>query len=489
MYKIKGIVFFIFITTCVFINAQTIDLPVKSAKHVLYSSKVYVAGIQQLKSTNLKIYRLNPQLKVMDSVSVDLKTTKPLSFVELDTINDHLNVYVQEQKSTEVSVYRFTKNLRLVASIENEPVTAINALSLFAHDYYHLNSVLYTIRKNTDSSGNNYFLTKYNAGDHTKINKYEVVWQFPFERKYIQSIKILDVKFSVLFCYVNINSGKKAGQWLLQISTNSGKLLHANKISTVNSFYSCSKLLFDSVANSFALIGQKLMQTSTEPYSPKMEQKLPNQLLGYFIKIDTSGVILNQQEFKLLVSNQKLMKPGVKKFESKYLFNVHSIYGSLNEDNINIELDVYKNDNTSNCLSYCNTLLKKVTFEPVIKMDNPTLTDNLELEKFYFNTVEADPTGKVCFDSLANLPNWFYSKPTDIKLHFAIDENAKPFWYLKKQDIKTKAWIISKIFYNGKIYSSKVVYTSQNYTNAIPVSNKILVLSETESASKLQVLE
>lgn len=489
MNKIKGIVFFIFTTLCAFLPAQSIDLPIKSAKHILYSSKVYVAGIQQLKSTNLKVYLLNPQLKVMDSVSVDLKTSKPLSFVELDTLNDHLNIYVQEQKSTKVSVYRFTKKLKFLASIENEPVTTINALSLFAHDNYHLGSVLYTIRKNTDSSGNNFFLNKYKACDPAKINKYDVIWQFPFERKFIQSIKIIDVRYDILFCYANIISGKKAGQWLLQISANSGKLLHANKLSSDNAFYSSSKLLFDSVSTSFVMIGQKLMQSSTEPYLPLIAPKLPNQLIGYYIKLDTSGTLLDQQEFKLLISNQKLMKPGVKKVDSKYLFKVHSINGSLSEDNINLELDIYKNDNASNCLSYCNTLVKKVTFEPVLKMDNPTLTDNLELEKFYFNTVEADPTGKVCFDSLVNLPNWFYSRPADLKLHFAIDENAKPFWYLKKQDMKTKAWIIPKLFFNGKIYSSKVVYTSLNYTYAIPVSNKILVLSETESGTKLQVLE
>jgi hypothetical protein len=487
--KFKSIVFFILTTAAAFMDAQSIDLPIISAKHILYSSKVYIAGIQQLKSTSLKVYQLSPQLKLMDSVQVELKTTKPLSFVELDTLSDHLNVFVQEQKSTKVSVYRFTKKLKLVASSENESVTTINALGLFAHDYYHLGSFLYTIKKNTDSAGNNFFLHKYKAIDPTKINKYEVVWQFPFERKFIQSIKIIDVKFDILFCYVNINSGKKAGQWLLQINANSGKLLHANKISSDNSFYSSGKLLFDTLSTSFVMIGQKLVKSATEAYSPIITPKLPNQLLGYYIKLDTTGALLDQQEFKLLISNQKLMKPGVKKVEDKYLFKVQALTGSLSEDNINLELDFYKNDDASNCLSYCNTLTKKINFEPVIKLDNPTLTNNLELEKFYFNTLEADPTGKVCFDSLANLPNWFYGKPADSKLHFATEENAKPFWYLKKQDAKTKAWMISKLFFNGKIYSSKLVYTSPNYSYAIPVSNKIVVLSDTENATRIQLLE
>jgi hypothetical protein len=49
--------------------------------------------------------------------------------------------------------------------------------------------------------------------------------------------------------------------------------------------------------------------------------------------------------------------------------------------------------------------------------------------------------------------------------------------------------MISKLFFNGKIYSSKLVYTSPNYSYAIPVSNKIVVLSETDNATKIQLLE
>ncbi|MFN8230759.1 MAG: hypothetical protein U0V03_07560 [Bacteroidia bacterium] len=470
--------------------SQNITIPIISSNAILYKSNLFVVGVNKEKTQFLKIFKYSTKIQAIDSLSIPLKGYKKYTSIDIDTIHNYLNIYLQEEGKKIVSIYRLDNKLKLLSFLEDEDLTKVNALTRFTHDYFYFKNDLFTIKKTQDSMGFSFYLNKYTNINSSKINQYSKEWQFPFDRKNIQSVKIYNVVLDRVCCYVNINNGKNKGQWFLQICANTGKLLHANKLNyNSNNFYCFGALKFDSLNNSFSLVGQKLSDKQFNSNTNILAIKNHTILELYMQNIDTSANVTDQLEFKMPINDIKLIKPGIKKVENAYLFNISNYYGSLEEGVLKLEINLFKNDNNTNCFKYCNTQTKSINFGPDFEIDKTKLSTNLDIEKFYFNTDNKDLTGTLCFDSVANFCEWYYQKTPNVKLNYGLDNQAQSFWYLKKMDFKTNFQIISKLNVVGKSYKLNSVKSTLQFKSSICIDDKIIILTENEEGSFIELFK
>lgn len=485
---LNQIIFLILFLQINYYNSQTVFFPIKNCKSILFNGNVYVAGFQANK--NICLYKLNSNLKIIDSVKVELKSNSQFTSIDSDTIHNSINLYLQGVNNSSVSVYCFDNNLKLTQSIIDIENTKINALSRFSHDFYYNQLNLFVIKKIADSSGFSFYLTKHSLKDKIKFNQYNKDWQFAFGRKSIESAKIIKVVNQIICCYVNVIDGKKKGQWLLQIDEISGRLKHANKLNTTNDdFYAYGNINYDSTNSSFVLIGQKFNSNQFNPSKNLLAIKNVSVLTMYFNCVDTAGNVNDALAFKLPVNDIKLMKAGVKKVENSYLFNVSNFTGSLEYGKYNFDINLFKNDNNGKQFNYCNTINKEISFETAYTIDKQKLSTNLEIEKFYFNSDNSDLTGVIAYDSVKVFANWFYKKIPDVKFYFDKDELGKPFWVLKKLDLKTNAIQLSKISFIEKNYKTTNLLNTTELKDAFWFNKQLITLIESNNSVKLEVIK
>ena len=487
---LKTILFCLLLAFASLCYSQNITIPITSSNAILFKSNVFVVGIHKEKIQALKILKFSTKSQAIDSLLIPLKGIKKYTTIDVDTIHNYLNIYLQEEGKKFVTIYRLDNKLKLISFLEDEDLTKVNALIRFTHDYFYFKNDLFTIIKTQDSVGFSFYLNKYKNVNPSKINQYSKEWQFPFDRKNIQSVKIFNIIVDRVCCYVNINNGKNKGQWFLQICANTGKLLHANKLNNnTSNFYCYGALKFDSLNNSFSLVGQKLSDKQFNCNNNILTIKNHTILELYMQNIDTSANVTDQLEFKMQINDIKLIKTGVKKVENAYLFNISNYYGSLEEGILKLEINLFKNDNNTNCFKYCNTHIKNINFGPDFEIDKTKLSTNLDIEKFYFNSDYKDLTGTLCFDSIANFCDWYYQKTPSVKLNYGLDNQTQAFWYLKKYDFKNNSQLITKLNVVGKSYKLNTVKNTLQLKSTLCIGEELYILSENDTGSLLELFK
>lgn len=78
----------------------------------------------------------------------------------------------------------------------------------------HKNST-YTIRTSENSLGKQFYLTKYDVISNQKPFEYKQAWQYPLEKRNINTTHVFYADSEVVFIYVTILSGDRKMQWIL----------------------------------------------------------------------------------------------------------------------------------------------------------------------------------------------------------------------------------------------------------------------------------
>lgn len=339
----KSILFFILFA---FNNyAQNVNHSLINADAFSYKNHLYIYGYYENKSNLIfKCYRYNTQLVITDSTEQNLGKHAPSDYLEIttDTLHQIINFYLQvaNQKNT-VTLLRYNDTLNLIAFRENYDANRINSINAFDDESYNYNDDLYIIRtSNTDTSGKQFFLTKYKVQSITKPFEYDIKWQFAFERKFIHRATTLYADSQLVLVYANVFDGPKKGQWILRINAQNGELIKGTKLQSkrdVRSFL-LSKSYYDKKQNILYTIGSIYGPDMIDIKNNKFNfVQLSKQHKLFLVSIDSVGEIINRVE--------KLFALPIQTNTGKSLVSYHikiREFNPINKTDFDVWADMYE---------------------------------------------------------------------------------------------------------------------------------------------------
>lgn len=402
-----------------------------------------------------------------------------------DTLHNFLNVYVQRKNKKLITIFRFNKLFESFTSIENVDVARLNSISSFENELYYFKNSVYTIKHQTDTSGRQFYLNKFSLRSELKNFEYEFKWQFPFERKNINSAHIFYADTNTVFLYVNVSDGLKSGQWILKINAKNGKLIRGTKLNDKGetTSYQYGAFLLDTSKKTLSVIGQRLTQTQFDQKANKLAISNAAFVSVYLIEIDSAGDVLSKQDFKLPINEPKTAS---KKAISNYILRITSLKKDK-DGAYSFEGDCFKNTDNTLCYLYANTsVYNLIPNEETLTLEKSSLGSNLMIEKYYFNTDKLDMNGKLCIDSLSQFETLFYKS-----INFPVKKQFKmldgnPNWVLTRSDFKKNTINYTVLSPVNKIYQLTKVddILKSKDPSIITLSETQFILSSQEEDSE-----
>ena len=230
----QKIILILFLLISVKIDSQSITKPLIHPHSFYFKQHVYVFGFQQKpKELQFKCYRYSNALQLKDSTEVNLGNYKPEQFLEIttDTLHSVLNFYFQlaNQKNV-VSLFRLNDTLGKIGFTENYDANHINSLTAFDDEKFISTNDLYLVRTSIDTSGKQFFVSKYQLKSITQPFEYDFKWQFALDRKFIHRASVVYSDTNFVLVHVNVSDGLKKGQWLLRLHAKTGELIKGTKL-------------------------------------------------------------------------------------------------------------------------------------------------------------------------------------------------------------------------------------------------------------------
>lgn len=492
--RASSIYLFLFCLITLSFFSQTKQFNLSKCNCQLYKGNIYSFGLldQKLNAVCM-IYKLNSQLKVLDSLSVDLGKNATGHFLQLfsDTLHDLLNVYIQQKDKKQITIIRLNNSFERLATIENVDVARLNSISAFDSELFYFKNSVYTIKHQTDTSGKQFYLNKYSLKSDLKNFDYEPKWQFPFERKNINSAHIFYADTNAVLLYVNVNGGNRFGQWILKVNAKTGKLIRGTKLNDKGetSSYQFGTFFMDTVKRTATFLGQRFTQAQLDQKANKLAISNTPFVSIYLIEIDSAGEVLSKQDFKIPINEPKTVS---KKVVSNYLLRFCSL--KKNKEGVfSFETDIYKNTDNTLCYLYANTTVYKlIPEEETLLLEKNTVGTNQMIEKYYFNTDKMDMNGKICIDSLSQFETFFYKTTNfQVKKHFVNTDNGQR-WLLTRSDIKKKTINYSSLGPVNKLYQLSVLddilKSKDPSMHVLPNSQAIISSQEEETKFQLKLI-
>ncbi|MBC7696300.1 MAG: hypothetical protein H7141_12730 [Burkholderiales bacterium] len=242
-------------------EGQSIKYTLLSANVLQFHHLIHVYGYKQSgNDLTFKCFSFSDKLQLKDSIELNLGKHHPSDYLEItvDTLHDVLNFYFQlaNQKNI-VSLLRLNDSLRKIGTAENYDANHINALSVFDDEKYTFKQDMYIIRTSSDTSGKQFYLSKYHVKAMDKAFEYEYKWQFAFERKHIHRASIIYADTSQVIVYAHVFDGLKKGQWILRINANTGEVIRGTKLNAKGDprYFLMSGVIFNKKTKSIEVIG------------------------------------------------------------------------------------------------------------------------------------------------------------------------------------------------------------------------------------------
>ena len=414
---------------------QIMEFNLEKASCQKYKSMFYVYGLSAgPKMTAMCIYKLNYQLKTLDSIIVNLDNTSPEGYLHTysDTLHDYLNIYLQKKDKKQVTIIRLNKNFELVASIENVDVARLNSVSGFENDLFYFKNSVYTVKTQDDSSGKQFYLNKYSLKSDVKNFEYAPDWQFPFERKNINSVHIFYADHKQVAMYVTVHSGLKQGQWILRINAKNGSLIRGTKLNERGdqSVYEFGNFIADTIKKTFTFSGQ-LFNEKQWPENVKQPAIMnsPNVFI-YLIQIDSLGDIIARDNFKAPIID---LKQGVKKNGGSYLLRISNMF-KTNEDKLFLETDIFRSLDNLQTFLYSNTSFLIISpGDEQLVLEKCSIAVNTQIETYFATSDKLDLNGLLSNDSTGQFEKLYFKPLTlPVKLAFKLNAAGDALWLLKK---------------------------------------------------------
>jgi hypothetical protein len=422
----------------VFLFSQVLELALSNAAIQSFGGNIYAYGlVPGEKKTALAVYKLDASLAKKDSLLIDLPRSNSADFLlaTSDTLHDLLNIYLQKKNEKKmVTIFRLNRNFKLVGGPAETDVTKLNAVTAFENEVFYTKEGMYSIRIIADTSGKQFYLNKYSLKSSKENFDYEQSWQYPFERKNINSAHIIYADKKNVLVFANVMDGNKRGQWILKVNAQNGLFKKGIRIGEKGetNFYQYSAMICDTASGTIFVLGQKYNSAEFDQKEKKNSLSGKPNVTLYISEIDSAGETVGKNEFKFGIAEQK---GYVNKVPVNYLFRVNTF--SLNTEGMyTIEADLYKAGGSTLCYSLCNSGVIKINdMEGKLTAEKFTVGTNPMVEKYYVTGDKIDMNGRICIDSLSEMEKLPYKKMSlPVKLGFKFDDTNNPVWLLKKSE-------------------------------------------------------
>lgn len=407
-----------------------------------------------------------------------------------DTLHDYLNIYLQKKEKKTVTILRMNKNMEVVATIENVDIARLNSVSGFESELFYFKNYAYTIRTVEDTSGRQFYLNKYILKSDLKNFEYSLCWQFPFERKNINSAHIIYADYKQVLMYVVVNGGVKQGQWIVSINAATGNLIKGTKLGEKGdgAVYEYGHFIMDTLNKTLTLAGQKFLENQWKEGDKQPSVNNAATAFVYLIQLDSAGEVIERNNFKVPVVD---IKSGARKTSSAYLLRIARLTKDKIEDKFYLETDIFKSSDNLQSFLYSNTtILSVIQGDEGRVLQKNTLTSNPLIEKFYMVPDRLDINGKLFNDSLGRFEKLFYRSITfPVKQNFKISADGSPLWLLKKSYPKRNILNFTLLRPGIKTYELNTVEEFQKSTepNFIPVSDSFFLIGNQFSEANYRV--
>lgn len=424
--------------------SQNIIRQLIKAQSLQFKNAVYVYGFSENKNTlDLKIYKSDFTINFTDSVIVSIGKDKAHDFLDIsyDTLHGFINFYLQKSNhKNSGTLIRISESLKLICKKENIESSKINSLTRFENETLNFNQCTYIIKTITDSSGKQFFLSKYEVIDVEKTFEYKQKWQFPFEKRDIHSAHVFYTDSQIVLVYVTVLTGEKKGQWVLKLNADKGNLIKGTRISnkSENKLFLLSSFLYNSKNKELILVGNTYSEQQINLKNNVFSfSGLNKSNTFFFVKTDSLGEIISKQEKTMPASITYTAKPNTKQVFF-YHFKITEIKQTP-DNTFSASGFIYKSSGQNLILTY------ETGFDFTFSINENDFT--FLPQKIYCNTCcipqfttndTKNLTGKTTLNSISDFAS-FLIKPLlfPVQLIKDSDNSGFPKWVLCNNDIKS----------------------------------------------------
>ena len=460
--KFYIIISLIFLTFAV--KSQTIKQNLLQANSMQYHQTIYTYGYEQSKSNLLfKCFSFDYQLKLKDSTSYILGKHTPSDFLEIsvDTLHDVINFYFQlaDQKNV-VTLLRLNNTLKKITSTENFDANHINSLTAFDDEKYSYKEDMYIIRSNTDSSGKQFYLSKYHVKDMKKPFEYDYKWQFAFERKHIHRASVVYADSNQVIVYAHVFDGLKKGQWILKINANTGEIIKGSKLSAKsdNRYFLLSNVSVDKKIKSIDVIGSiyDANMIDFKNNTSNFTNQSKNHKL-FLVTIDSLGDVITRAEKVFPLPIQTKSANGLQSFHVKI-----REFKKIKNNNFDVWLDIYEQSKPLVFCYYSSWHIDispddvNYTFTPSSFYISTSAIPN------YINFAKGDTYGKFILNDISEYDKFKYQQPLNqFIITTGLDDLNNSFYVLKKTDLMTATKSYNYVYLGKKGLENKIILKSE----------------------------
>lgn len=482
---IRFILFCIFFPSLVF--SQNLSRHLLKPNSLQFRNSIYIFGfVQDKNELQFKLYKTD--LQKTDSVSGNLGKENVENLLEItaDTLHGYLNFYFQKANNKSLAtLLRFNDTLKLITRAENFESNKINSLTTFENEIYTYKNSTYTIRTSEDSLGKQFYLTKYTFISDQKPFEYKQSWQYPLEKRNINTTHVFYADSQVVFIYVTILSGERKGQWILKLNSQTGTLIKGIKLNANGDDrnYIFNAFNYDPKEKELLITGniytkQQLdPETKTYPFTG-----LNKENTFFFIKIDSNNEVISRDQKTIpIVVIAPIVKPSGKPAPPPFYHIRIKELKKTSKTNYTMYCDVYKSNGQHLLFLYETGFYVDVTLEEMgIEVIPLKIYSNLGPFPNLVNTDPKDINGKIELKSILEFDKFLYKQPiSDVEKQFGVDDNNKPTWIINKIDIKTGMSSFYTVNLGSKGIESKLLMESSKYNNPsiYKLKNKLILFN------------
>lgn len=462
--SLKHYIIIALVAVSVFLKAQTVKQSLLQANALTFHQKIYVYGYEQLKSNLFfKCYQYNYQLTLKDSVLFDLGKHTSSDYLEIsaDTLHDVINFYFQlaNQKNV-VSLLRVNDSLGKIASADNYDANHINSLTAFDDEKYAYKEDFYIIRTNTDTSGKQFYLSKYHVKDMTKPFEYDYKWQFAFERKYIHRASVVYADSSQVIVYAHVFDGIKKGQWILRINANTGEIIKGTKLTSKGDtrYFLMSNVIISNKGKNIDVIGS-IYDANMMDFKNKT-QNFTNQSKAhklFLVNIDSIGDVVTRAEKAFPLPIQTKSVEGLKSFHVKV-----REFQKTKGNSYNVWLDIYEQSKPLQFCYYSSWHLDIAPDDVDYAFTPSKFFISTSAIPGYISFEKGDTYGKFILNDISEYDKFKYQKPLNpFIITTSLDDIGNSNYLLKKTNLMSATKSYNYITMGKKGLENKVILKSE----------------------------
>lgn len=471
-----------------FVFAQSLNRTLLKPNSLQFRNNIYVFGFVQGKNDlDFKLYKVSPDFSKIDSVSNTLGKEKAENLLEItaDTLHGYLNFYFQKVNSKNLAtLLRYSDSLKLVTKAENFESNKINSLTTFENEIYTYKNSTYTIRTTEDSLGKQFYLTKYNFITDQKPFEYKQDWQYPLEKRNINTTHVFYADSEFVFIYVTILSGDRKGQWILKLNSKNGSLIKGIKLNANGDDrnYILSSFHYEPKEKELLVIGNIYTKQQLDIESKNYAfTGLNKENTFFFIKIDANNEVLSRDQKTIPVAViapviKTTGKPAPPPFYHIRICELKKISKTEYE----LYCNVYKSAPGSLLFLYETGFSVDLTLEEMgVEATVGKIYGNMTPFPNLINSDPKDINGKIELQSIAEFDKFLYKQPiADVEKHSGKDDLKNQKWVICKSDIKTGINSFYHVFVGPKGVNSKLLLQGSKYNNlsVYKIKNEKLVL-------------